>query len=64
MTNNYFLRYVVNCGKCFKNVNVEASIIVLDNLKPKTPYHIFDLTFKYKIDYTRPPLHDMILLQP
>ena len=62
LDNGYFLRIVINCGKCFKNVNIEASIIILDNYEPKTSYQIFDLTFKYKIDYVKPPLHDMIIL--
>ena len=62
LDNKYFLRSVINCGKCFKDVNTEASIIVLDRLEPKSPYHVFDLTFKNKVDYIKPPLNDIIIL--
>ena len=57
-------RKVINCGKCFKGVGVEASILVMDNDEEMTPIHVFDMVFVNKIDVIRPPHKKMKFLEP
>ena len=64
MDNRYYPRYIVSCGKCFKGIGVEASIIVLEQTDKKLPYKLFDFTLKNKVDYVRPPYCDLELLDP
>ncbi len=60
----YKPRKVINCGKCFKGVGVEASILVMDNYEDITPIHVFDMVFVNKIDYIKPPRNAMKILKP
>ena len=57
-------RKVINCGKCFKGIGVDASILVMDNDEETTPIQIFDMNFVNKIDIIRPPHKKMKFLEP
>lgn len=61
--NGYYLRKVINCGKCFRNIGHYASIIVVDRLHPKGLFKVCDCILKTKQDYIKPPLNDMQLTQ-
>lgn len=55
LDNGYYVRRIINCGKCFHKVGVLASIIVIDDIDEKTPYKLFDGEMKKTVDIKQIP---------
>lgn len=55
MDNGYFVRKIINCGKCFHKISVVASIVVMDNFEEKTPYKLFNCEMTKGVDVKQIP---------
>lgn len=63
LDNGYYVRKIINCGKCFHKVGVLASIIVIDDIDEKKPYKLFNGEMKKTIDIKQVP-HVGRILKP